>query len=68
MLAREPIRIHPEVRSELRDLLMGDHFEGTGVSYTALVKAAVDLAHGNREFREKLKATQFTVSQLDRRA
>jgi hypothetical protein len=63
---REPISINPEVREDLRDLLLGHHFEGSGAGYSAVVKAAVDLARGNREFRDRIKAAQFQVTELDR--
>lgn len=67
MTSREPIKIHPAVREELRDLLLGPHFEGTGAGYTAVVKAAIERAHRDPYFREAIIAAQFTVSELDAR-
>jgi hypothetical protein len=61
---REPIKIHPAVRDELRDFLIYE-MEGTGVGYTAVVKAAVDLARSDEGFRQRMIAAQFSVSTLD---
>jgi len=64
--SREPINIHPDTRERLRNLLMSNHFMGTGVGYTAFVEAAID-AYGDRpeEFQAKAVERQSFVNKRD---
>lgn len=66
---RAPINIHPRVRESLALMLHGPNFEGTGIGYSAVVKAAVTLATekgtAGAAFRDMIQQAQIEVTIFD---
>lgn len=64
MLEREPINVHPQVKRELSELLLHE-FEGTGIGYSAVVRAATIWAK-DPGFKAMLIHQQRFINELDR--
>lgn len=66
---RRPINIHPAVKDELNELLYSQMFMGTGVGFSAFIKAAIDQCKQTnvcaRSLRSAAITSQRSIAQLD---